>query len=191
MRRHPTRCASTRRRSTSGSAAGRSGKPFCAARIPERRWRRSGTLLAHSPSAYGHCTCTTELGARVLLFGRPIRAIAPDQADLRMKRLTFAFFVLAAACGPRQVEVRTAAPLPAENALQVTNSLQQAVNVYVTYNGTDQFIQQVRPGTSLRLPVRGIPAGSTVTLKAITVDGTRTYSHANIVLNGVYTFPIP
>jgi hypothetical protein len=108
-----------------------------------------------------------------------------------MKRLTFAFLVLAVACGPRQVEVRTAPPAPAENALQVTNSLQQSVNVYVTYNGTDQFIQQVRPGTSLRLPVRGIPAGSTVTLKAITVDGTRTYSHQNIVLNGVYTFTIP
>jgi hypothetical protein len=108
-----------------------------------------------------------------------------------MKRITFAFVVLVAACGPRQVEVRTAPPAPAENALQVTNSLQQSVNVYVTYNGTDQFIQQVRPGTSLRLPVRGIPAGSTVTLKAITVDGTRTYSHQNIVLNGVYTFPIP
>jgi hypothetical protein len=108
-----------------------------------------------------------------------------------MKTLAFALMVMAAACGPRQVEVRTAAPAPAENALQVTNTLQQAVKVYVTYNGTDQFIQQVRPGTSLRLPVRGIPAGSTVTLKAITVDGTRTYSHQNIVLNGVYTFSIP
>jgi hypothetical protein len=109
-----------------------------------------------------------------------------------MKRLTFVLFILsAAACGPRQVEVRTAPPLPAENVLQVTNSLGQAVNVYVTYNGTDQFIQQVRPGSSLRLPVRGIPAGSTVTLKAITVDGTRTYTQPNIMLNGVYTFTIP
>jgi hypothetical protein len=108
-----------------------------------------------------------------------------------MKRLALTCLVLAAACGPRQVEVRTAPPLPAENALQVTNSLTQSVNVYVTYNGTDQFIQQVRPGTSLRLPVRGIPAGSTVTLKAITVDGTKTYSRPNIFLNGVYTFAIP
>jgi hypothetical protein len=108
-----------------------------------------------------------------------------------MKALALALLVAAAACGPRQVEVRTAAPLPAENALQVTNSLQQAVNMYVTYNGTDQFIQQVRPGTSLRLPVRGIPAGSTVTIKAITVDGTRTYSRQNVLLNGIYVFPIP
>ena len=108
-----------------------------------------------------------------------------------MKTLTFALVFAAVACGPRQVEVRTAPPAPAENALQITNNLTQAVNVYVTYNGTDQFVQQVRAATSLRLPVRGIPAGSTVTLKAITVDGTRTYSRENIVLNGVYTFPIP
>ena len=108
-----------------------------------------------------------------------------------MKTFAFAVLIATAACGPRQVEVRTAAPLPAEVALQVTNNLLQAVNVYVTYNGSDNFVQQVRAGTSLRLPVRGIPAGSTVSLKAVTVDGTRTYSHANIVLNGTYIFPIP
>lgn len=107
-----------------------------------------------------------------------------------MKRLILAFLVMAAAC-QRQVEVRTAPPVPVQNALQVTNGLGQSINVYVTYNGSDQFIQQVRPGTSLRLPVAGIPAGATVSLKAVTVDGTRTYSRANIVLNGTYTFPIP
>ena len=108
-----------------------------------------------------------------------------------MKRFILALLVAGAACGSRQVEVRTAAPAPAQNALQVTNSLAQSVNVYVTYNGNDQFVQQVRPNTSLRLPVAGIPAGATVTIKAVTVDGTRTYSHANIVLNGTHNFPIP
>ena len=108
-----------------------------------------------------------------------------------MKTLAFALLLASAACGARQVEVRTASPLPAESALQVTNNLPLAVNVYVTYNGTDQFVQQVRPGSSLRLPVRGIPAGSTVSLKAVTVDGTRTYSRENVVLSGTYVFPIP
>lgn len=109
-----------------------------------------------------------------------------------MKRLFAALIIAAAvACGPRQVEVRTAAPLPVQNALQVTNGLTQAVNVYVNYNGNDQFIQQVRGNTALRLPVAGIPAGATVTVKAITVDGTRTYSAANIVLNGTYNFSVP
>ena len=108
-----------------------------------------------------------------------------------MKTIAFALLVAVCACGPRQVEVRTAAPVPAENALQVTNNLTQSVNVYVTYNGTDQFVQQVRPTTSLRLPVPGIPAGSTVSLKAVTVDGMHTYTRQNIVLNGTYIFPIP
>lgn len=108
-----------------------------------------------------------------------------------MKEIAFALLIAVAACGPRQVEVRTAAPAPAQNALQVTNGLSQAVNVYVTYNGSDQFIQQVKGATSLRLPVPGIPAGSTVSLKAVTVDGTRTYAVPNIVLSGTYTFTIP
>jgi hypothetical protein len=108
-----------------------------------------------------------------------------------MKTIAFALLVAVVACGPRQVEVRTAAPLPAEVALLVTNNAAQAVNVYVTYNGTDQFVQQVRPTTSLRLPVRGVPAGSMVTLKAITIDGTHTYSRENVVLNGAFIFTIP
>jgi hypothetical protein len=108
-----------------------------------------------------------------------------------MKSWVIALVVASAACGPRQVEVRTAPPAPAQNALEVTNGLAQAVNVYVTYNGSDQFVQQVRGGTSLRLPVANIPAGATVSLKAVTVDGTRTYTKPNIVLNGTFAFPIP
>ena len=108
-----------------------------------------------------------------------------------MKTMALALLVAVSACGPRQVEVRTAAPAPAEVALQVTNNATQSVNVYVNYNGTDQFVQQVRPTTSLRLPVRGVPAGSTVTLKAVTVDGTHTYMRENVVLNGTYIFSVP
>jgi len=108
-----------------------------------------------------------------------------------MKTIALALLIAMTACGPRQVEVRTAPPVPAEVALQVTNNVAQPVNVYVTYNGTDQFVQQVRPTTSLKLPVRGIPAGSTVTLKAVTVDGTHTYTRQNIVLNGTFIFTIP
>jgi hypothetical protein len=96
-----------------------------------------------------------------------------------------------AACGPPQAEVRTAPPAPVQNAIQLTNGLGQAVNVYVTYNGSDQFIQQVRAYTALRLAVNGVPAGATVTLKAITIDGTRTYSIPNVVLKGTYNFSVP
>ncbi|NUO38024.1 MAG: hypothetical protein HOQ31_05395, partial [Gemmatimonadaceae bacterium] len=37
-----------------------------------------------------------------------------------------------AACGPRQVEVRTAPTATTEQSVRITNSLSQAVNVYVT-----------------------------------------------------------
>jgi len=108
-----------------------------------------------------------------------------------MKRLVFALFIVTAACGPRQVEVRTAPSQPAQNAIQLTNGLSQSVNVYVNYNGNDQFIQQVRGNTALRLQVSGVPNGATVTLKAVTVDGTKTYTKPNIVLNGTVDFSVP
>jgi hypothetical protein len=108
-----------------------------------------------------------------------------------MKVSSVVLAISLAACGPRQVEIRTAPPAPVQNALQLTNSLPQAVNVYVTYNGSDQFIQQVRANTALHLPVTGVPAGATVTLKAITIDGTRTYSIQNVVLKGTYNFSVP
>ena len=69
--------------------------------------------------------------------------------------------------------------------------MNQAVNVYVTANGTDTFLRQVAANTSVTIPVQGFAAGSTVSLKAVTLDGTRTYSRANVVLNGTYVFPLP
>jgi hypothetical protein len=107
-----------------------------------------------------------------------------------MKRLVAALVIALAACA-RQAEVRTAPPQPAQNAIQLTNGLNQGVNVYVNYNGNDQFIQAVRANTALRLPVRGIPSGATVTVKAITVDGTRTYTFDKVVLNGTLTISVP
>ena len=107
-----------------------------------------------------------------------------------MKKLALAILVGVSACAPRQVEVRTSTPPAAQIVLQVTNNLTQAVNVYVVYNGTDQFVQQVPRGTSLRLPVAGIPAGSTASLKAVTVDGTRTIMLRDVVLSGTFPFPI-
>jgi hypothetical protein len=87
--------------------------------------------------------------------------------------------------------VRTAPPQATQSAIQLTNGLDQGVNVYVNYNGNDQFIQQVRANTALRLPVAGVPSGATVTLKAVTIDGTKTYSKANIVLSGTVSFSVP
>jgi len=100
---------------------------------------------------------------------------------------------VAGACHPRQVQVRTAEPqAPASAAsVQVNNTVSQAVNVYVTLNGTDTFLKQVPANSSATIPVQGFATGSTVGLKAVTVDGARTYSRANVVLKGTYVFPLP
>jgi hypothetical protein len=97
------------------------------------------------------------------------------------------------ACRPRQVDVRTAPPQQqqAQVSVQVNNNLTQAVNVYVSLNGTDTFLRQVAGGSSSTIPVQGFATGSSVTLKAVTVDGVRTYQRQNVVLTGTVTFPLP
>ena len=99
-----------------------------------------------------------------------------------------------AACGGRQVEVRTGPSTEAATVglqLQVTNNLTQAVNVYVTSGGSDIFLRQVGANATESLPVQGVAAGSTVTLKATTVDGTRTYTKENVTLSGNYVWTVP
>lgn len=101
--------------------------------------------------------------------------------------------VLIAACGKRQVDVRTA-PTSAQQAqvsVQVNNNLAQAVNVYVVASGTDTFLRQVGANASVTIPVQGFAAGTTVGLKAVTVDGARTYQRQSVVLSGTYVFPLP
>ena len=102
-----------------------------------------------------------------------------------------ALLAVAAACGRRQVEVRTAPVAPSQLSVQVTNGLSQAVNVYSTSGGTDTFLRQVRANTVETVPVQGFTAGTSVGLKAVTIDGVHTYTRSNVVLNGTYPFPVP
>ena len=97
----------------------------------------------------------------------------------------------AAACGGRPVEVRTGPAQAAEVGLQVTNNLSQAVNVYVVSGGSDIFLRQVGANATESLPVQGVAAGSAVTLKATTVDGTRTYTKENVTLSSSYRWQVP
>lgn len=97
----------------------------------------------------------------------------------------------ATACGPRQVEVRTAPAEASQVTVQVNNSLSQAVNVYASVGGTDTFLRQVGANQSVTIPVQGFAPGSSVTLKAVTVDGVRTFTRQNVTLNGTYVFPLP
>ncbi len=99
----------------------------------------------------------------------------------------------ATACGPRQVEVRTA---PEENrvsqiVLHVTNNLADEVNVYVVTGGTDMFIRQVPSHTTMDLPVQNVAPGTIVTLKATTIEGTRTFTRRDVTLSGRYNWTLP
>lgn len=108
-------------------------------------------------------------------------------------RFTLAALALSAlaACGPRQVEVRTAPTQSAEVAIHFTNNLSQAVNVYVNAGGTDTFVRQVAANTTEHLPVAGVSAGTTVTLKATVVGSTTTYQRASVVMTEMVTWRVP
>ena len=99
--------------------------------------------------------------------------------------------VVVAACSGRQVEVRTGPEPTSDVALHVTNNLSQPINVYVISGVNDIFLKQVAANTVEHIPVSGVAAGSTVNLKAVTVDGSRTYTKNNITLNSMYDWRLP
>lgn len=109
--------------------------------------------------------------------------------------LVVAALAIAVACGPRQVEVRTA-PTRADStgtpSVQLTNNLSQAVNVYVNVSGgTELFLRQVPANTVEKVPVNGVTSGSTVSFKAVTVDGSRTYQSRSAQLSPLFTWSVP
>jgi hypothetical protein len=110
---------------------------------------------------------------------------------MKIRHLLLALAVATTACGPRQVEVTTGAQPVADVSIRFTNNLTQAVNLYVTNAGTDVFLKQVAANSVEVVPVHGVNAGTTVTLKARTVDGTRTYSRDNIYLAANYEWRVP
>jgi hypothetical protein len=96
-----------------------------------------------------------------------------------------------AACGGRQVEVRTGPEPAADVSLRLTNNLSQAVNVYVVSGGNDIFLKQIASNSVETVAVAGVPAGATVNLRAVTVDGTRTYTKNNVTLSNSYDWRLP
>src|SRR3954471_21673891 len=97
-----------------------------------------------------------------------------------------------AACGQRQVEVRTAPTTNTEQAVQVTNNLSQAGNVYVTpTGGSELFLRQVPAHTAERVPGPGVASGTAVVFKAVTADGSRTYQSRSLTLTGLFSWPVP
>lgn len=95
------------------------------------------------------------------------------------------------ACGGRTVEVKSAPSPTAESAVNVTNNLSEPVNVYANAGGEDIFLGQVGGGSAMSLPVKGVSAGSTVTLKATRMSDKYSYSKSNVVLSGTYLWQVP
>src|SRR5262249_33452337 len=95
------------------------------------------------------------------------------------------------ACAPRQVEVRTAPTQATSVSLQVNNNLETAVNVYAVFDSVETFLSQVPGRSSQSVPVQGIATGTTVSFKAVTIDGTRRFTRDRVTLSGTYTFQIP
>lgn len=112
--------------------------------------------------------------------------------NARMVGVGLVAVFLIAGCRSRQVDVRTAPQQQqAQVSVQVQNNLSQAVNVYVVLGQTETFLRQVNANSSATIPAQGFATGSTVTLKAVTVDGARTYQRQNVVLSGTVTWPLP
>lgn len=109
---------------------------------------------------------------------------------MRVLMVSLSILVLAA-CGGRQVEVKTGPELATGVAIHLTNNLSQAVNVYVVSGGNDIFLKQAAANTVEHLPVAGVPAGATVNLRAVTVDGTRTYTKNNVTLSSMTDWRLP
>ena len=98
----------------------------------------------------------------------------------------------ATACGPRQVEVKTAPAMASEQSVQITNNLSQAVNVYVTTAGSGEiFLRQISANTVEKVPVAGVPSGASVMFKAVTVDGARTYQSRSVGHTGLFVWAVP
>jgi hypothetical protein len=101
------------------------------------------------------------------------------------------FAVGAAACGPRQVEVRTAPTQSADVAIHFTNNLSKAVQVFVNTGGSDLFVRQVSANTTEHLPVPGISPGTRVTLKATPLDGSPGYVKTDVTMTEMVNWRVP
>jgi hypothetical protein len=110
---------------------------------------------------------------------------------MRVLMVSLSMLALAACGSGRQVEVRTGPEPAAETAINLTNNLSQAVNVYVVSGGNDIFLKQVSANSVEHIPVAGVAAGSTVNLRAVTVDNTRTYTKNNVTLTSMYDWRLP
>jgi hypothetical protein len=61
----------------------------------------------------------------------------------------------------------------------------------VTGTDAEVFLSQVAANSSASLPVRNINAGTTIKLRAVTRDGSKTYMREGIELRDGYEWRVP
>ncbi len=98
--------------------------------------------------------------------------------------------VMLTGCGPRQVDVKTAPAQATGISVHVMNRTNEAANIYINSGGNDIFIGQALANSNADLPVNGVAAGTSVTLRANTNSGLR-YSKPNVMLSGTVHYEIP
>jgi hypothetical protein len=76
-------------------------------------------------------------------------------------------------------------------SIKITNSLTQPVNVYVTGTEAEVFLSQIDANATASVPVRNIPAGTMIKLRAVTRDGSRTYLREGVELRDGYEWRVP
>ncbi|MBA2684351.1 MAG: hypothetical protein ABI601_20495 [bacterium] len=108
-----------------------------------------------------------------------------------MRMFTMVLLAASLVACSRKVEVGSAPSPSSGMAVKLTNNASQAVNAYVTAGGGDVFIGQVAPNSVKTLVVSGVSSGSSVTLKAKTADGARTYTKDNVTLSESTDWTVP
>lgn len=109
---------------------------------------------------------------------------------MRALLMGLALFATAAACGPRQVEVRSGTDVQSEVPLNVRNNHSQAISVYVVQGGNPMFVKTVAANSTETVIVRGIAEGTPVTLRATLADGSRTLEKSATLTSG-YSWTLP
>jgi hypothetical protein len=107
-----------------------------------------------------------------------------------MRTILVAALAITLGCGGRSIVVQNP-PTPEAISITITNGLTQPVNVYVTGSDAEVFLSAVGANASSTVPVRNIPAGTMIKLRAVTRDGSRTYMREGVELRAGYEWRVP
>ena len=107
-----------------------------------------------------------------------------------MRTIVVAALAITLGCGGRSIVVQNP-PAPTAVSIRIVNGLAQPVNVYVTGTDAEVFLSQVGANSNATVPVRNIPTGTMIKLRAVTSDGSRTYMREGVELRDGYEWRVP